>query len=107
MRVNNDRLVLSPIPYPLSPTPFLSLLLMTGGALRHRRGLGVGAVLHHLVVASGAVAVEGELVGEHEIGMEQKWPFMVRDADGFWRMPPDRPSIPQLWSVRARKRMEG
>jgi SAM-dependent methyltransferase len=44
-----------------------------------------------------------ELVGEHEIGMEQKWPFMVRDADGFWRMPRDRPSIPQLWSLRAGK----
>ena len=52
------------------------------------------------VVAAGLVV---ELVAEHEIGVEQKWPFMVRDADGFWRMPPGRPSIPQLWSLRARK----
>jgi 2-polyprenyl-3-methyl-5-hydroxy-6-metoxy-1,4-benzoquinol methylase len=44
-----------------------------------------------------------ELVGEHEIGMEQRWPFMRRDDDGFWVMPDDRPSIPQLWSLRARK----
>lgn len=44
-----------------------------------------------------------ELVGEHAIGMEQRWPFMVRDKDGFWVMPNDRSSIPQLWSVRARK----
>ena len=44
-----------------------------------------------------------ELVGEHEMGVEQKWPFMVRGNDGFWRMPKDRPSIPQIWSLRARK----
>ena len=44
-----------------------------------------------------------ELVGEHEIGVEQKWPFMVRGKDRYWRMPKGRPSIPQLWSMRARK----
>jgi SAM-dependent methyltransferase len=43
-----------------------------------------------------------ELVGEHPMGVEQKWPFMVRGKDGFWRMPPDRPSIPQIWTLRAR-----
>lgn len=53
------------------------------------------------VVRAGLVV---EHVAEHEIGMEQRWPFMLRDEDGFWRMPPDRPSIPQLWSLRARKR---
>jgi hypothetical protein len=35
--------------------------------------------------------------------MEQRWPFMRRDRDGFWVMPDDRPAIPQLWSLRARK----
>ena len=44
-----------------------------------------------------------ELVGEHAIGVEQRWPFMVRDEDGFWVMPKDRPSIPQMWSLRARR----
>lgn len=44
-----------------------------------------------------------ELVGEHEMGVEQKWPFMVRGDDGFWVVPKGRPSIPQLWSLRARK----
>ena len=53
------------------------------------------------VVRAGLVV---EHVAEHAIGMEQRWPFMVRDEDGFWRMPPDRPSIPQLWSLRARTR---
>src|ERR1044072_9548826 len=46
----------------------LRLLLVPARALGRRRGLGVGAVLHHLVVAAGAVAVEGELVCEHESG---------------------------------------
>lgn len=50
------------------------------------------------------VGLTVELVGEHEIGMEQKWPFMIRDKNGHWVMPNDRPSIPQLWSLRARKR---
>ena len=52
------------------------------------------------VIQAGLVV---ELVSEHEIGMEQKWPFMVRGRDGFWRMPGDRPSIPQMWSLRARR----
>jgi hypothetical protein len=44
-----------------------------------------------------------ELVGEHDMGVLQRWPFMVRGGDGFWRMPNDRPTIPQLWSLRAGK----
>jgi 2-polyprenyl-3-methyl-5-hydroxy-6-metoxy-1,4-benzoquinol methylase len=60
---------------------------------------GIGPVITAVVNAGLTV----ELVGEHEIGMEQKWPFMVRDADGFWVMPSDRPAIPQLWSLRARQ----
>lgn len=52
------------------------------------------------VVDAGLVV---ELVGEHPIGVERKWPFMVRDENGFWVMPDDRPSIPQIWSLRARR----
>ena len=59
----------------------------------------LGSVLT-AVIDAGLVV---ELVGEHEIGMEQKWPFMVRGKDGYWRMPKGRPSIPQLWSMRARR----
>jgi SAM-dependent methyltransferase len=51
------------------------------------------------VIKAGLVV---ELVGEHEMGVQQRWPFMERGRDGFWRMPKDRPSIPQLWSLRAR-----
>ena len=61
---------------------------------------GIGPVITAVVRAGLTV----ELVGEHDIGMEQKWPFMVRDRNGFWVMPDGMPSIPQLWSLRARKR---
>jgi SAM-dependent methyltransferase len=60
---------------------------------------GIGPVITAVVAAGLTV----ELVGEHEMGVEQKWPFMVRGRDRFWRMPEDRPSIPQLWSLRARR----
>jgi SAM-dependent methyltransferase len=60
---------------------------------------GMGLVITAVVNAGLTL----ELVGEHEMGVEQKWPFMVRGRDRFWRMPKDRPSIPQLWSLRARR----
>jgi hypothetical protein len=56
-----------------------------------------------VITATVKAGLTVELVGEHEIGVEQRWPFMIRDRDGFWVMPGDRPSIPQLWSLRARK----
>jgi SAM-dependent methyltransferase len=56
-----------------------------------------------VITAAVRAGMTIELVGEHEMGVEQKWPFMVRGRDRFWRMPSDRPSIPQLWSLRARR----
>jgi 2-polyprenyl-3-methyl-5-hydroxy-6-metoxy-1,4-benzoquinol methylase len=63
------------------------------------RNWGIGEVVTAVVRAGLTI----ELVGEHDMGVEQKWPFMVRGRDRFWRMPKDRPAIPQLWSMRARK----
>jgi len=65
----------------------------------YERNWAIGPVVT-AVVRAGLVV---ELVGEHPMGVEQKWPFMVRGRDRLWRMPKDRPSIPQLWSLRARK----
>lgn len=59
----------------------------------------IGPVITAVVKAGLTI----ELVGEHSIGVEQRWPFMIRDKDGFWVMPEDRPPIPQMWSLRARK----
>ncbi len=56
-----------------------------------------------VVTATVKAGLTVELVAEHEVGVEQKWPFMVRGRDRLWRMPKDRPTIPQLWSLRARK----
>jgi len=60
---------------------------------------GIGPVVTAVVQAGLTV----ELVGEHAMGVEQKWPFMVQGRDRLWRMPEDRPSVPQLWSLRARR----
>jgi 2-polyprenyl-3-methyl-5-hydroxy-6-metoxy-1,4-benzoquinol methylase len=65
----------------------------------YERNWSMGPVLTAAINAGFVI----ELVGEHEIGMEQKWPFMVRGEDRYWRMPKGRPSIPQLWSMRGRK----
>jgi ubiquinone/menaquinone biosynthesis C-methylase UbiE len=65
----------------------------------YERNWAMGDVITAVVRAGMTI----ELVGEHEMGVEQKWPFMVRGRDRFWRMPRGRPSIPQLWSLRARR----
>jgi hypothetical protein len=56
-----------------------------------------------VITAAVNAGLTVELVGEHDVGVEQKWPFMVRRRDRLWHMPKDRPSIPQLWSLRARR----
>ena len=54
----------------------------------YERNWAMGDVITAVVRAGMTI----ELVGEHEMGVEQKWPFMVRGRDRFWRMPKDRPS---------------
>ncbi|MEY2592023.1 MAG: hypothetical protein QOJ67_4007 [Acidimicrobiaceae bacterium] len=64
------------------------------------RNPGIGPVVSALLRAGLVV----ELLHEHDIGVEQMWPFMVRsEIDGTWRIPPDRPNLPLTWSLRMRK----
>ena len=55
-----------------------------------------------MIIADVRAGMTIELVGEHDMGVEQKSLFMVRGRDPLWRMPKERPSIPRLWSLRAR-----
>jgi 2-polyprenyl-3-methyl-5-hydroxy-6-metoxy-1,4-benzoquinol methylase len=67
----------------------------------HEQNWGIGAVITAIVRAGLVI----ELVAEHPLGVEQVWPFMERvegAAGGWWIMPPDRPQLPLLWSLRAR-----
>lgn len=70
----------------------------------HERNWGFGPVITAVVRAGLTV----ELVAEHDVGVQQVWPFMQRvdDGRGLWGMPPGRPSLPLLWSARARRRPE-
>jgi len=63
------------------------------------RNPGFGPVLTALIDAGLVI----ERVSEHAVGVEQCWPFMVQGADRLWRIPDDRPQLPLLWSVRARR----
>ena len=40
---------------------------------------------------------------EHPFTLWQRWPFLERHDDGTWHMPADRPSLPLVYSLRARK----
>jgi SAM-dependent methyltransferase len=40
---------------------------------------------------------------EHDFTLFPRWPFLERHDDGTWHMPADRPSLPLLYSLRARK----
>ena len=44
-----------------------------------------------------------EFLHEHDVTVFQQFPFLERDDDGWWRLPADQPSLPLLFSLRARK----
>jgi SAM-dependent methyltransferase len=44
-----------------------------------------------------------EYLHEHERTIYQQLPFLELDAEGWWALPPDMPSLPFLFSLRATK----
>ena len=64
------------------------------------RNPGIGPVVSALLAQGLTV----ELLHEHDVGVEQMWPFMVPgEAEGLWRIPPDQPNLPLTWSLLMRK----
>jgi SAM-dependent methyltransferase len=64
------------------------------------RNPGIGPVVSSLLAQGLSV----ELLHEHDVGVEQVWPFMVPgEAEGLWRIPPDQPNLPLTWSLLMRK----
>jgi SAM-dependent methyltransferase len=59
----------------------------------------VGEVLTALIDAG----LQIEFVREFPYSIEQRFPFMTRGDDGYWHLPPEMPSIPMLYSLRAVK----
>ena len=60
---------------------------------------GVGAVVSALIGAG----FELEFLHEHDHTLFARWPFLVGERGAF-RMPEGRPSLPLLYSLRARRR---
>ena len=60
---------------------------------------GLGDIVTALIDA-GLVL---EFLHEHEATVFQQLPFLEQDDEGWWRLPADQPSLPLLFSLRARK----
>jgi hypothetical protein len=43
------------------------------------------------------------LLHEHATIVYPRWPWLVTDGDGVWRMPDDRPDIPLMYSLLAER----
>jgi SAM-dependent methyltransferase len=60
---------------------------------------GLGDVVSALIDAGLRI----EMLHEHDFTLFERWPWLQRHDDGTYRFPPDRPTIPLIYSVRARK----
>jgi SAM-dependent methyltransferase len=69
----------------------------TGETIQWKHPLG--AVVTALVKAGLAI----EELRELDRDVLQRWPFMERDADGLFRMPAGQPSMPLMYTLRARR----
>jgi SAM-dependent methyltransferase len=57
-----------------------------------------------VVTALVGAGLELRLLREHDTSPLRRWPFMVPAEGGGWTMPDDRPSLPFMYTVLARKR---
>jgi hypothetical protein len=60
---------------------------------------GLGEVLTAVLDAGLTI----ESFREYDHTLFPRWPFLVRGDDGAYRLPPDVPAIPLMYSLRARK----
>lgn len=67
----------------------------------HRQSLtwhhGLGDVISSLAQAGLRI----EFLHEHPYALRARWPFLERRPDRTYHMPPDRPQVPLLYSVKA------
>ena len=50
-----------------------------------------------------AQGLEIEFFHEHSAATYQMFPFLEDAGDGYWKLPPEMPAIPLMFSMRARK----
>jgi 2-polyprenyl-3-methyl-5-hydroxy-6-metoxy-1,4-benzoquinol methylase len=59
----------------------------------------IGSVVTALIDAG----LRLEFLHEHDHTVYERWPFLQRAGDGTWRLPPDTPRIPLLYSLKAHR----
>ncbi len=60
---------------------------------------GLGAVVSAIIDAG----LQIEFLHEHDITEFERWPMLVRGDDGRYRLPEGTPSLPLMYSLRARR----
>jgi SAM-dependent methyltransferase len=81
------------------PGTYADLTADTTANRTHEWTHGVGEVVSSVIDAGLVV----EHLHELDHTLFPRWPFLVRDESGAYRMPPDRPSLPLMYTLRARK----
>ena len=67
--------------------------------LSYERDHTLGSVVTKLINAGLRI----ELLHEHDHTLFPRWPFLVEQSDGTYRLPADTPSLPLMYSLRAAK----
>lgn len=61
--------------------------------------------LGSVVTALIRAGMEIRALRESDASYMQRFPFMEPGGDGHWRMPPDRPNLPMMYTLRAMKQL--
>jgi hypothetical protein len=59
--------------------------------------------LAEVVTALLTCGLRLELISEHDFTLFPRWPFLERQPDDSYRMPAGTPSLPLMYSLRARR----
>ncbi|MBA2239681.1 MAG: class I SAM-dependent methyltransferase [Solirubrobacterales bacterium] len=73
-----------------------------GASTDHNLTLEWNHGLGETVSALLSAGLQLELLHEHEHTLFPRWPFLEPSAGGYHRMPPGRPRLPLMYSLRAR-----
>jgi SAM-dependent methyltransferase len=80
------------------PGSYADLAAKTTANRTHEWNHGLGEVVS-AVIDAGLVV---EHLHEFDYTLFPRWPFLVRDDTGAYRMPADRPSLPLMYTLRAK-----
>jgi SAM-dependent methyltransferase len=75
----------------------------TSATLTNRRTYDCNHPLGEIITSLIEAGLTIEHVGEYDYCAWRYLPFMVKDGPDFWRLPPEYPSLPFMFSLRARK----